>query len=246
MFRLDTRKALITGATSGIGESIARHFHAQGATVTLTGRNLEKLESLVQELGDNRAFAVAVDMNQTQELDDLVQKAATHMGGLDTLVNNAGVTKDGLMLRMKDADYDEVMTVDLKAPFVLMRSSLKHMMKAKMGRIINITSVVGVTGNPGQTNYAAAKAGLIGMSKSVALEMAGRLITVNCIAPGYIATPMTGVLNDAQQEALLGMIPLKSIGSPQDIAAAAVYLASDAGSYVTGQTLHVNGGMAMI
>ena len=246
MFTLNHRKVLVTGATGGLGEAIARAFHAQGAVVAISGRRTDKLEELKASLGHDRVHVLAADLAEIETLAPLVDRAVEAMDGLDVLVNNAGITKDGLMLRMKEADYDAVLEVNLKAPFMLMQSALKPMMKNKFGRIINISSVVGVTGNPGQTNYCAAKAGLIGMSKSLALEMASRGITVNCIAPGYIASAMTDAMTEEQRAALVVGIPQKKPGRPEDIAAAAVYLASDEASYVTGQTLHVNGGLALI
>jgi len=246
MFTLNHRKVLVTGATGGLGEAIARAFHAQGAVVAISGRRTDKLEELKAALGHDRVHVLAADLAEIETLAPLVDRAVEAMDGLDVLVNNAGITKDGLMLRMKEADYDAVLDVNLKAPFMLMQSALKPMMKNKFGRIINISSVVGVTGNPGQTNYCAAKAGLIGMSKSLALEMASRGITVNCIAPGYIASAMTDAMTEEQRAALVVGIPQKKPGRPEDIAAAAVYLASDEASYVTGQTLHVNGGLALI
>jgi len=246
MFTLNHRKVLVTGATGGLGEAIARAFHAQGAVVAISGRRTDKLEELKASLGHDRVHVLSADLAEIETLAPLVDRAVEAMDGLDVLVNNAGITKDGLMLRMKEADYDAVLEVNLKAPFMLMQSALKPMMKNKFGRIINISSVVGVTGNPGQTNYCAAKAGLIGMSKSLALEMASRGITVNCIAPGYIASAMTDAMTEEQRAALVVGIPQKKPGRPEDIAAAAVYLASDEASYVTGQTLHVNGGLALI
>lgn len=246
MFDLTGRKMLVTGATGGIGAAIARTFHAAGGIVAISGRRTEKLEELKQDLGGDRVHIFAADLGQEEDVLGLVAKVHDALDGFDTLVNNAGITKDGLMMRMKDDAFDDVIRVDLRAPFILSRAALKYMMKARFGRIINITSIVGVTGNPGQANYCAAKAGLIGMTKSLAAEIATRGITVNCLAPGFIASPMTDVLKDAQKEALEASIPMRHIGEPKDIAAAALYLASSEASYMTGQTLHVNGGMAMI
>lgn len=246
MFKLDGKKALITGASGGIGQSIAQAFYNQGAIVTLAGRNREALEKLAASLGKDRVHIVTGDLASSETADKLLSDAEAAMGGLDVLVNNAGLTKDGLAMRMKDEDWQQVLDVNLSGAFRLSRAALKGMMKQRFGRIVNITSIVGVTGNPGQANYVASKAGLIGMSKSFALEVASRGITVNCIAPGFIATAMTDALNDDQRGKILNNIPANKMGTPDDIAAAAVFLASDEASYVTGQTIHVNGGMAMI
>jgi 3-oxoacyl-[acyl-carrier protein] reductase len=246
MFNLDGRTALVTGASGGIGGAIARALHAHGAAVVLSGTRIEALHSLKKELGP-RSFAVACDLHDPAAVELLARSAEEAAGSsIDILVNNAGITRDNLFLRMKDSEWDEVIAVDLSAAFRLCRSVLRGMMKKRWGRIVSITSVVGVTGNPGQGNYAAAKAGLAGMTKSLAGEVASRNITVNCIAPGFIATSMTEALSDAQKSALLGRIPAGRMGTPADVAAAAVYLSSEEAAYLTGQTLHVNGGMAMI
>lgn len=245
MFDLTGKTALVTGATGGIGGAIARAFHAQGATVAVSGTRREVLEQLASELGE-RVHVLPCDLSSTEEVEALVPQAEEAFGALDILVNNAGVTRDGLFIRLRDEDWDTVIAINLTAGFRLTRAAAKSMMRRRTGRIIGITSVVGVTGNAGQGNYAAAKAGMIGMSKALAKEVAARGVTVNCIAPGFIATPMTDVLNDKQKEAILGAVPAAKLGAPDDIAAAAVYLASSEAGYVTGQTLHVNGGMAMI
>ena len=245
MFNLTGKTALVTGATGGIGGAIARALHGAGAKVVLAGRRAEPLQALKSELGD-RAAVVTGDLGELDKVDTLFKDAEAAYGQLDILVNNAGFTRDGLAMRMKDEDWQKVLDVDLTASFRLIRSSLRGMMKRRWGRIIGITSIVGVTGNPGQANYAAAKAGMIGMSKSLAQEVASRNITVNCVAPGFIATAMTEVLAPEQQERLKAAIPAGRMGSPADIAAATLYLASEEAAYVTGQTLHVNGGMAMI
>lgn len=245
MFDLSGKKALITGATGGIGAAIATVLHAAGAEVAISGTRAEKLENLAGELGD-RVHVVAANLSDRDSVDSLVKDASAALGGLDILVNNAGITKDNLAMRMKDDDWDSVMQVNLESAFRLMKGSMRGMMKARWGRMINITSIVGVTGNPGQANYCAAKAGMIGMSKSMAQEVATRGITVNCVAPGFIATPMTDALTDDQKSAITSGIPTGTLGSPEDIAAAVLYLASDEAKYVTGQTLHVNGGLAMI
>ena len=245
MFELNGLTALVTGATGGLGGAMARALHAQGATVAISGTRREALEALAAELGE-RVHVLPCNLADKAEVEALVPAAESAMGQLDILVNNAGVTKDGLFMRMKDDDWDMVLAINLTSAFRLSRAALKGMMKRRFGRIIGITSVVGVTGNPGQGNYAASKAGMIGMSKSLAAEVATRNITVNCIAPGFIASPMTDSLNEKQKEAILGTIPAAKLGSGDDIAAALVYLASREAGYVTGQTLHVNGGMAMI
>ena len=245
MFDLTGKTALVTGASGGIGGAIARAFHAQGAVVVLSGTRREALAALAGELG-GRAHAVAADLSDPASVDGLVALAEEAAGPLDILVANAGVTRDGLLLRMKDADWDTVMRVNLESYFRLSRAALKGMFKRRAGRIVGITSVVGVTGNPGQANYAASKAGMIGFSKSLAAEVGSRGITVNCIAPGFIASPMTDALNEGQRTAILGRIPAGRLGEGAEVAAACVYLASDEAAYVTGQTLHVNGGMAMI
>ena len=245
MFELNGLTALVTGATGGLGGAMARALHAQGATVAISGTRREALEALAGELGE-RVHVLPCNLAEKAEVEALVPAAESAMGQLDILVNNAGVTKDGLFMRMKDDDWDAVLAINLTSAFRLSRAALKGMMKRRFGRIIGITSVVGVTGNPGQGNYAASKAGMIGMSKSLAAEVATRNITVNCIAPGFIASPMTDGLNDKQKEAILATIPAAKLGSGDDIAAALVYLASREAAYVTGQTLHVNGGMAMI
>jgi len=246
MFDLNGRTALITGASGGIGRAIARALHAQGAAVVLSGTRREALDSLTNELG-GRAFSAVCDLHDSASVESLPKTAEDIAGSnIDILVNNAGITRDNLFLRMKDQEWDEVMLVDLTAAFRLCRGALRSMMKKRWGRIITITSIVGVTGNPGQGNYAAAKAGLAGMTKSLAAEVASRNITVNCVAPGFIATAMTEVLDDSQKTALLNRIPAGRMGTPADVAAAVVYLAGEAAAYVTGQTLHVNGGMAMI
>lgn len=246
MFDLSGKTALVTGASGGIGAAIARTLHAKGAKVALHGTKVEALEALAAELGEN-AVVVPANLSDPTQVEELFKKAEAALGGtVDILVNNAGLTRDGLILRMKDDDWDSVINVNLTAGFRLARAAVKGMMKRRWGRIIGITSVVGVTGNPGQVNYAASKAGMIGMSKALAQEVASRGITVNTVAPGMIATAMTEVLNDAQKEAMNSRIPAGRLGSPDDIAAAVLYLASSEASYVTGQTLHVNGGMAMI
>lgn len=245
MFNLKDKKALVTGATGGIGAAIARALHSAGAEVTLSGTRAEKLNELAAELGE-RVHVVAANLSDRASVDDLVKKTVEAMGGVDILVNNAGVTKDNLAMRMKDEEWDTVMQVNLESAFRLMKGTLRPMMKARWGRMVNITSVVGVTGNPGQANYAASKAGMIGMSKSFAQEVASRGITVNCVAPGFIATPMTDALTPEQKAAITNGIPSGELGTPEDIAAAVLYLASPEAKYVTGQTLHVNGGMAMI
>ena len=244
MFDLSGRTALVTGASGGIGGAIARQLHAQGARVVLTGRRREALDELAQALGE-RALVLPADLAEPEAPERLV-KAAEDSGGLDILVNNAGLTRDNLALRLKDEDWQTVLDVNLTAGFRLIRSALRGMVRRRFGRILSITSIVAVTGNPGQANYAAAKAGLIGMSKALAAEVASRGITVNCIAPGFIETAMTGALGEQQRARLLQQIPLGRLGSGADVAAAAGYLASAEAAYVTGQTLHVNGGMAMI
>ncbi len=245
MFDLTGRTALVTGATGGIGGDIARALHAQGATVALSGTRAEALEALKAELGE-RAHVTPCDLSDTAAVDALAGAAEAAMGGLDILVHNAGITRDNLFMRMRDEEWDQVLAVNLTAGFRLYRAALRGMMKRRHGRLVGITSVVGVTGNPGQGNYAASKAGMIGMSKSLAQEVASRGVTVNCVAPGFIESPMTAALNDKQREAIMGRIPAGRLGAGGDVASAVVYLASTEASYVTGQTLHVNGGMAMI
>jgi 3-oxoacyl-[acyl-carrier protein] reductase len=245
MFDLSGKTALVTGATGGIGAAIARALHKQGATVAISGTRAEVLETLKQELGD-RAYVPASNLGNAEEVEKLVPGAEAAMGSLDILVNNAGITRDGLAMRMKDEDWAQVIDVNLTAAFRLARAAMRGMMKRRYGRIIGITSVVGVTGNAGQANYAASKAGMIGMTKALAQELASRNVTVNCIAPGFIATPMTDALNDKQKEAIIAKVPAGRLGSSDDVAAAALYLASAEAAYITGQTLHVNGGMAMI
>jgi 3-oxoacyl-[acyl-carrier protein] reductase len=245
MFDLSGKSALVTGASGGIGGAIARALHAQGAQVTLTGTRANALEALAGELKDRVHVAIA-NLSDAGAADALIKDAEARMGSLDILVNNAGLTRDMLALRLKDEDWQAVIDVNLTATFRLCRAAMRGMMKRRFGRMINITSIVGVTGNPGQANYAASKAGMIGMSKSLAAEVASRGITVNCVAPGFIATPMTDALNEEQKTKLLGAIPIARLGTPADIAAGVVYLASAEAAYVTGQTLHINGGMAMI
>jgi len=247
MFNLTDKTALVTGATGGIGGAIARAFHRQGATVVVSGRQIDKLEKLATELG-NRAHALPCDLAAKAAVVGLVDAATAKLGRVDILVNNAGLTRDNLLMVMKDEQWDEVIAVNLTATFMLMRAAARAMMRAKtgFGRIINITSVSGIMGNPGQGNYAASKAGIIGMSKSLAREVASRGITVNCIAPGFISTPMTDVLNEKQVGSIKEAIPAQKFGTPADIAAACVYLASAECGYMTGQTLHVNGGLVMI
>ncbi|CAA7612715.1 3-oxoacyl-(acyl-carrier-protein) reductase [Magnetospirillum sp. LM-5] len=245
MFNLTGKNALVTGASGGIGRAIATTLHQAGATVAIHGTRREALDALAAELGD-RVHVLTANLSKSDEVEQLVKDAEAAMGSLDILVNNAGITKDGLVMRMKDEDWDSVIAVNLTAAFRLCRGAIKGMMKRRTGRIVNITSIVGVTGNPGQVNYCASKAGMIGMTKSLAQEVASRGITVNAVAPGFIATAMTDELNDDQKTKLLANIPLGRMGSSEDIAAAVLYLASDQAAYVTGQTLHVNGGMAMI
>ena len=245
MLDLSGRKALITGASGGIGDAIARTLHAQGATVGLHGTRVERLDALAGELGD-RVKLFPADLSDRDAVKAMSQKAETELEGVDILVNNAGITKDGVFVRMSDADWDAVLEVNLTAVFRLTRELTHPMMKRRHGRIINITSVVGVTGNPGQANYCASKAGMIGFSKSLAQEIASRNITVNCVAPGFIESAMTEKLNEKQSEAIMGAIPMKRMGTGAEVASAVAYLASDEAGYMTGQTLHVNGGMAMI
>jgi len=245
MFDLTGKNALVTGATGGLGNAIARKLHAQGATVALSGTRENVLQELADDLGE-RAHVLPCNLSDAAAVDALPKQAAEAMGSLDILVANAGITKDQLLMRMKDEDWDTVIKVNLESYFRLTRAALRGMMKARWGRIVGITSVVGVTGNPGQTNYCASKAGMIGFSKSLAQEVAARGVTVNCVAPGFIASPMTDVLNEDQRSTILAKIPAGDLGSGDDIANAVVYLASAEAGYVTGQTLHVNGGVAMI
>ncbi len=245
MFNLSGKTALITGASGGIGAAIAMALHKAGATIAISGTRVEKLEELKAQIGQN-VHVLPCNLSSAEDVEKLIPAAEAAMGGLDILVNNAGITKDGLAMRMKDDDWQAVIDVNLTANFRLCRAAMRGMMKKRAGRIVNITSIVGVTGNAGQANYVASKAGVIGLTKSLAQELATRGVTVNCIAPGFIATPMTDVLNDKQKEGILAKIPAGRMGGPDDIAAAVLYLASDEAGYVTGQTLHVNGGMAMI
>jgi len=245
MLDLTGKKALVTGATGGLGGAIARRLHAQGATVALSGTRVEALEALAGELGE-RVEIAPCNLSERDSVEALVPAAEAKLGGLDILVNNAGVTRDNLFLRLKDEDWDLVLAVNLTAAFRLSRAAVKSMMRRRYGRIISIGSVVGTAGNPGQGNYAASKAGLIGMSKSLAAEVASRNITVNVVAPGFIESPMTEALNEKQRESILGDVPMGRLGVGADVAAAVAYLASTEAGYVTGQTLHVNGGMTMI
>jgi 3-oxoacyl-[acyl-carrier protein] reductase len=245
MFNLEGRKALVTGATGGIGGAVARTLHARGATLAISGTRREALEQLAAELGE-RIYVTPADLGDTASVEALVPAAETALGGLDILVNNAGVTRDNLLLRMKDDEWEKVIAVNLTAAFRLCRAAVKGMMRRRSGRIVNIGSVVGSIGNPGQVNYASSKAGLVGMTKALAAEVASRGITVNCVAPGFIESPMTRDLGEAQRAALLGTIPMARLGQPEDVAAAVLYLAANESAYVTGHTLHVNGGMARL
>ncbi|API52364.1 3-oxoacyl-[acyl-carrier-protein] reductase [Rhizobium leguminosarum] len=245
MFDLSGRKALVTGASGGIGEEIARLLHKQGAVVGLHGTRVEKLEAVAADLGE-RVKIFPANLSDRDEVKALGQKAEADLEGVDILVNNAGITRDGLFVRMSDEDWDSVLEVNLTATFRLTRELTHPMMRRRYGRIINITSIVGVTGNPGQANYCASKAGMIGFTKSLAQEIATRNVTVNCVAPGFIESAMTGKLNDKQKEAIMGAIPMKRMGTGGEVASAVAYLASSEAAYMTGQTLHVNGGMAMI
>lgn len=245
MFSLNGKRVLVTGATGAIGAAISRAFYTQGAEVIISGTRREVLEKLKVELGE-RCHVYVCNLSVAEEVDQMIPSLESAFGVIDVLVNNAGITRDGLAMRMKDQDFEDVLTVNLEVPFKLMRACLKGMMKNRWGRMINISSIVGVTGNPGQANYCASKAGIIGLSKSLAAEVASRNITVNCIAPGFIASDMTRVLPEAQQEKLKATIPMGRMGEADDIASAAIFLASNEAGYVTGQTIHVNGGMAMI
>jgi 3-oxoacyl-[acyl-carrier protein] reductase len=245
MFQLDGKVALVTGATGGIGGEIAKALHAQGATVVISGTREERLEALAETLG-SRVFMAPCNLSDAESVETLVARAEQAAGPLDILINNAGITRDNIFMRMKDEEWADVIDVNLTSVFRLTRAAVKGMMKRRYGRIIGITSVVGVTGNAGQGNYAAAKAGMIGMTKALAQEVASRGITANCIAPGFIETAMTDALNDKQKDGILASVPARRLGQSAEIAAAAVYLASEESAYVTGQTLHVNGGMAMI
>ncbi len=244
MFDLTGKTALVTGDSGGIGGAIARALHAQGAKLAVSGTRRDALESLANELGG--AAVLACDLNSKDAVEALVPESERALGQLDILVANAGITRDNLFVQLKDEDWEAVLNVNLTATFRLVRAAVRGMMRRRFGRIIGITSVVGVTGNPGQANYTATKAGMIGMFKSIGKEYAKRGVTANCVAPGFIATPMTDKLNEKQREAILQMVPAGRLGSGADVAAAVVYLASDEAAYVTGQTLHVNGGMAMI
>jgi 3-oxoacyl-[acyl-carrier protein] reductase len=245
MFDLSGKKALVTGATGGLGSEIARALHAAGAHVALSGTRVEKLDALASELGERTAITPA-NLSDADAVDALPKQASEALDGLDILISNAGVTRDQLLMRMKDEDWDTVIKVNLEAHYRLSKAVLRGMMKQRWGRIVGITSVVGVTGNPGQTNYAASKAGMIGFTKALAQEVGARGVTANCVAPGFIESPMTDALNEEQRAAILGRIPAGKLGTGADIAAACVYLSSEEAGYVTGQTLHVNGGMAMI
>ncbi|WP_426268090.1 3-oxoacyl-[acyl-carrier-protein] reductase [Sphingomonas sp. LHG3443-2] len=246
MFSLEGKTALVTGASGGLGSAIAKALVAQGARLAVSGSNADKLESFRAGLGGDHV-ALPCNLSDGAAVDALVPQAVEALGGkLDILVNNAGVTRDNLLMRMKDEEFASVIAINLEAAFRLMRAAAKPMMKARFGRIVSVTSVVGQTGNPGQANYVASKAGLVGMSKAAAQELASRNITVNCVAPGFMTSAMTDALNDAQRAAILSKIPSGAMGSGEDVAAAVVYLASREAGYVTGQTLHVNGGMAMV
>ena len=245
MFDLQGKRALVTGASGGIGGAIARALNAQGAEVALSGTRTGALEALAGELA-GRVHVLPSDLSDEAAANKLVEETQGAMGGLDILVNNAGITRDSLMMRMKDEDWEAVLEVNLTATFRLARAALRPMVKQRWGRIIGITSTVGVTGNPGQANYAASKAGMIGMTKALAAEVAARGITVNCVAPGFITTAMTDALDDKQKERVMGGIPSARLGAPEDVAASVAFLASEEAGYITGQTLHVNGGMAMI
>ena len=245
MFDLTGKSALVTGASGGIGADIARALHAAGATVGLSGTRIEPLEALAAELGE-RAHVLPCNLSNPEDVETLVKRASEAMGAVDILVNNAGITRDGLAMRMSDDDWQSVIDVNLTAPFRLSRAAIRGMMKARWGRIINISSVVGRAGNAGQANYAASKGGLVALSKSLAEEVASRGITVNCVAPGFIETAMTDKLNEAQRDTILASVPAGRMGTPQEIAAAVLYLASQEAAYVTGATLHVNGGMDMV
>ena len=245
MFELTGRKALVTGASGGIGEAIARMLHAQGAVVGLHGTRREKLDALASDLGD-RVHVFPADLTDRDAVKGLGEEAETKLEGVDILVNNAGITRDGLFVRMSDEDWDSVLEVNLTSVFRLTRQLAHPMMRRRYGRIVNITSVVGVTGNPGQANYCASKAGMIGFSKSLAQEIASRNVTVNCVAPGFIESAMTDKLNDKQKDAIMGAIPMKRMGTGAEVAASVAFLATEEAAYVTGQTIHVNGVMAMI
>jgi 3-oxoacyl-[acyl-carrier protein] reductase len=245
MFNLSGKTALVTGASSGIGTAIAKALHAQGAIVAISGTRKDALDAIAGELKD-RVHVLPCNLSDPAAVEALIPSANEKMERVDILVNNAGITKDNIFIRLKDEDWDQVIAVNLTATFKLARAAAKDMMRKRFGRIIGITSVVGFTGNAGQGNYAAAKAGMVGMTKSLAAELASRNVTANCIAPGFIATPMTDALNEAQKKAILDSVPAKRLGTSEDIAAAAVYLASEEAAYVTGTTIHVNGGMAML
>ena len=240
------KTSLVTGASGGIGGAIVKELHQHGATVAISGRNAEKLEALAKELGGERFHVLPCDLGDVEAVKTLAGQAEEVLGHIDILVNNAGITKDGLAMRMSDDDWSDVLNVNLTSPFVLIRSCLRGMMKRKAGRIINISSVVGTVGNPGQANYVASKAGMNGMTKALALEVASRGITVNCVAPGFIKTSMTDALNEEQQKRITDTIPSGNFGLPEDVAVAVVFLAGDGARYITGQTLHVNGGMLMV
>ena len=245
MFDLTGKSALVTGATGGIGESIAKTLHAQGANVVVSGTREEKLQDLTSQFNE-RIHAVACNLKDRTAVSELPGKAEEAAGGqIDILVNNAGITRDNLFMRMKDEEWDDVIAVNLTATFTLVRGLLRGMMKRRYGRIVNIASISGIIGNPGQANYASSKAGMVGMTKSLAREVAERGITANCIAPGFISTPMTEALNEKQTEAISAVIPAKKFGTPEDISSTVLFLASDESAYITGQTINVNGGMAM-
>ena len=245
MFELTDKRALVTGASGGIGGAIARALHGQGASVGLSGTRRDALDSLASDLGDN-AHVLTCDLSDAAQVGELIPRAEEAMGEIDILVNNAGMTRDNLFARVADSDWDQVLTVNLSAAFKLSREALRGMVRRRSGRIVSVTSVVAITGNPGQSNYVAAKAGLTGMTKALAQEVATRSVTINCVAPGFIETAMTDALNDKQREMILGRVPAKRLGTPAEVAAAVVFLASDPAAYITGQTIHVNGGMAMI
>lgn len=246
MFDLTGKTALVTGASGGIGGEIAKALHKQGATIAISGTKEDKLKELADQLGNQRVHIFTCDLSDTESIKTLAKNAEEKMGGIDILVNNAGVTKDGLSMRMSDEDWNSVIAVNLTSAFTLTRAVLRGMMKRKFGRIINIGSVVGTSGNPGQANYVASKAGIVGLGKSIAAEVASRGITVNAIAPGFIKTAMTDKLNDEQKQKMIANIPAQAFGNPEDISAAVIFLASNETSYITGQTLHINGGMLMV